>query len=175
MLCMSKYGCVGFSAPSSKSVTKRLNCHYCFMVPPLSLIHNENNVFTAALMFFLLSRSLSLSSSSGIATQFERLSKMPVSASTVCVCVHTLHTSTACLCTSLHPCNCCTSLCVNCIFPLMNTCPAAVTANECVSVPPVPCINQLPLGHTVQISLLVSAKEELISLNLVPMRLIRWW
>lgn len=167
MLCMSKYGCVGFSAPSSKSVTKRLNCHYRFMVPPLSLIHNENNVFTAALMFFLLSRSLSLSSSSGIATQFERLSKMPVSASTVCVCVHTLHTSTACLCTSLHPCNC--------IFPLMNTCPAAVTANECVSVPPVPCINQLPLGHTVQISLLVSAKEELISLNQVPMRLIRWW
>lgn len=125
---------------------------------------------------FSCSLALSLSSSSsGIATQFERLSKMPVSASTVCVCVHTLHTSTACLCTSLHPCNCCTSLCVNCIFPLMNTCPAAVTANECVSVPPVPCINQLPLGHTVQISLLVSAKEELISLNQVPMRLIRWW
>lgn len=37
-----------FSAPCSKSVTKRLNCHYHFVLPPLFMVHNENDVFTAS-------------------------------------------------------------------------------------------------------------------------------
>ena len=60
MSVMSKWGWFFFSAPSSESVTKRLNCHYHFVLPPLSLLHNGNDVFTAASQLLLLSLSLSL-------------------------------------------------------------------------------------------------------------------
>lgn len=97
------------------SVTKRLNCHYHFVLPPLSLVHNENDVFTAASLLLVLSLSLSLSlylplysPSSGIPAQLERLSKKPVSASTECVCVcangsaHILCSVCMCVCDGAH-------------------------------------------------------------------------
>ena len=49
-----------FSVPSIRSVTKRLNCHYRFVLPPLSLVHNGNYVFIGAFLLLMLSVSLLL-------------------------------------------------------------------------------------------------------------------
>lgn len=79
------------TAPFSKSMTKCLNCHYHFALPPLSMAHNENDVFTEASVLSIAPSHSSLSSSAGIPAHVEKLSKKPVSAFTkseaVCICV----------------------------------------------------------------------------------------
>lgn len=103
-----------FSVPSSESVTKRLNCHYHFVLPPLSLVHNGNYVFTAALLLLLLAFSLLLWHPCTVRKAVQEASVSVYSLLSVClyvVCVNIVFCLDLCLCLCPHI-SVCVSMCL---------------------------------------------------------------
>lgn len=76
-----------YSVSSSESMTKRLNCHYHFVLPPLSLVHNGNDVFTAALLLLLLSLSLLIWHPCTVREAVQEANVSIYSLLAVCVCM----------------------------------------------------------------------------------------